>query len=239
MATPRQERADAVRNRQAVLRAAERLLAAAETEAASANAPGATARRGTGTGTRTAKAPTTGTGIAHISLDQVAREAGVGKGTLFRRFGSRTGLFTALLAERAAEIAESIAEGPPPLGPGAPPAARLSAFLDALAELAVRNVALLAAHEQACSDGKFTDPTYVRWHTHVTALLTEARPDGGLDASATAHFLLGAFDGELVRLLAPDGSPQRLAAAVGALAAAASQPSPDPAGHPAAPTARA
>ncbi|MEU8205804.1 TetR family transcriptional regulator [Streptosporangium sp. NPDC049046] len=34
---------------------------------------------------------------AHISLDQIAAHAQVGKGTVFRRFGSRTGLMQAFL----------------------------------------------------------------------------------------------------------------------------------------------
>jgi hypothetical protein len=144
---------------------------------------------------------------------------------VFGRFGPQRGLFTTVLAEQAAEIGRAVDEGAPPLGPGAAPAARLRAFLAALADLAVRNAALLEAHEQPGGDGRLADPTYLRWHRHVTALLTEARPgDATLDAPATAHLLLAAFDGDLVRLLAPGGRPERLAAAVGALADAAVRP---------------
>src|SRR6266571_458096 len=39
-------------------------------------------------------------GIANVSMDAVAKAAGVGKGTLFRRFGDRAGLAVALLGER-------------------------------------------------------------------------------------------------------------------------------------------
>lgn len=76
------ERADAARNRRAILRATEELLAVH--------------------------------GPERISLDRVAATAGVGKGTVFRRFGSRTGLFQELLAERAARIRDAIDSGPPP-----------------------------------------------------------------------------------------------------------------------------
>ncbi|KPI16318.1 transcriptional regulator, TetR family [Actinobacteria bacterium OK074] len=169
--TPRPERADATRNRTAVLRATERLLAAH--------------------------------GAQHISIDQVAAAAGVGKGTIFRRFGNRPGLFAALLEERAAAIREGIETGPPPLGPGAAALPRLHAFLDALADLATRNIALFAAHEQACAADRFTDPTYLRWHRHVSALLTAAHVP---DPAPTAHILLGAFDADLVRLLRPEGT---------------------------------
>ena len=36
-------------------------------------------------------------GVEAVTTDAVAAEAGVGKGTVFRRFGSRAGLMTALL----------------------------------------------------------------------------------------------------------------------------------------------
>jgi AcrR family transcriptional regulator len=54
-------------------------------------------------------------------MDAVAAEAGVGKGTLFRRFGDRAGLAVALLDERERDLQAAVLSGPPPLGPGAPP----------------------------------------------------------------------------------------------------------------------
>jgi AcrR family transcriptional regulator len=179
------ERADATRNRRAILRAAEDLLAEH--------------------------------GFDHVSLDKVAAAAGVGKGTVFRRFGSRTGLMRALLEERAVTLGEAIGSGPPPLGPGAPPGRRLLAFLDALADLATHNVALLAAHERACAEDKYADPTYLRWHRHVTGLLTEVRP--GVDADFVGHTLLGMFDADLVRHITADGGSARLTGSVRDLAA--------------------
>ncbi|WP_248964841.1 TetR/AcrR family transcriptional regulator [Sphaerisporangium perillae] len=172
----RPERADATRNRLAILRATEELLERH--------------------------------GADHVSLDQVAAAAGVGKGTVFRRFGSRTGLFQELLADRAVLIGEAITTGPPPLGPGVPPKERLIAFLDALADLALRNLALISAHDRACADDKYQDPTYLRWHSHVTGLIAEARPD--LDAEFVAHTLLACFDGDLVRHVTANGGRTRL-----------------------------
>lgn len=183
-------RADAVRNRRAILDAAERLLAADRPE--------------------------------HVSLDRVAAEAGVGKGTVFRRFGSRTGLFQQLLADRAAAIAEGIEQGPPPLGPGAAPLDRATAFLDALAGLAAANLSLLSAHEQACAPDKYADPTYTRWHEHLSALAREAAPEA--DAPLTAHTLLASFDADLVRAALADGGPPRLRAHLHRLARALLSP---------------
>src|SRR5256885_725442 len=63
-----------------------------------------------------------------VSIDAVADAAGVGKGTVFRRFGSRAALLLAVLSEREGRFQEDLIRGRPPLGPGAPPRARLIAF---------------------------------------------------------------------------------------------------------------
>ncbi len=112
MSQARPERADAVRNRRAILAATEELLATHRPR--------------------------------DISIEQVALAAGVGKGTVFHRFGSRMGLMTALMIERAQALTEAVTSGPPPLGPGAPDRERLLAFLDAVIEVVGRNKSLLA-----------------------------------------------------------------------------------------------
>src|SRR4051812_40024312 len=43
-------------------------------------------------------------GVGAVSMDEVATVAGVGKGTLYRRFGDKSGLAAALLDEREAEL---------------------------------------------------------------------------------------------------------------------------------------
>ena len=42
-------------------------------------------------------------GVENVSMDAIAAAAGVGKGTLFRRFGDRAGLMQAVLSERDLE----------------------------------------------------------------------------------------------------------------------------------------
>ncbi|MCK2214124.1 TetR/AcrR family transcriptional regulator [Actinomadura sp. ATCC 31491] len=179
----RRERADAARNRQAILRAAEELLRRHPPE--------------------------------QVSIERVAAEAGVGKGTVFHRFGSRTGLMRELMNERARELEQAVAEGPPPLGPGAPPAERLVAFLAEVAALAARNGNLLAAHEHAVLTSKSPEPReshpiYLSWHRHVTALIAEGRPD--VDAGLIAHMLLGVLHMEPVASSLRAGAHERLAA---------------------------
>lgn len=67
-------------------------------------------------------------GVEDLTTEAVAARAGVGKGTVFRRFGSREGLMASLLNHREEEWQASVISGPPPLGPGAPPMERLLAF---------------------------------------------------------------------------------------------------------------
>src|SRR6201987_3687385 len=63
-----------------------------------------------------------------VTTDDIAVAAGVGKGTLFRRFGSRAGLMLVLLDEDEQALQQAFLFGPPPLGPSAPPLDRLLAY---------------------------------------------------------------------------------------------------------------
>src|SRR6187399_2107924 len=67
-------------------------------------------------------------GADTVTTDDIAVAAGVGKGTLFRRFGSRAGLMIVLLDEDEKVQQQAFLFGPPPLGPGAPPLERLIAY---------------------------------------------------------------------------------------------------------------
>ena len=53
-----------------------------------------------------------------VTMDAVAARAGVGKGTVFRRFESREGLMAALLNGSESAWQAPVMRGPPPLGPG-------------------------------------------------------------------------------------------------------------------------
>ena len=67
-------------------------------------------------------------GADTLTMDGLAERAGLGKGTVFRRFGTRAGIFRALLDDAERAFQEQVLSGPPPLGPGAPPLDRLVAY---------------------------------------------------------------------------------------------------------------
>jgi len=67
-------------------------------------------------------------GSGQLTMDGLAERAGLGKGTVFRRFGTRAGIFQALLDDEERDFQQAVLSGPPPLGPGATPLDRLIAY---------------------------------------------------------------------------------------------------------------
>jgi AcrR family transcriptional regulator len=132
-------------------------------------------------------------GAGCVSMDEVAEAAGVGKGTLFRRFGSRASLAAAVLSEQERTLQEGFIRGEPPLGPGAPPRARLIAFGEAMIDLLETNHELLLSAETG--PARFAHPAYAVHRLHVTLLLREA--DEECDAELLADTLLAALGAEL------------------------------------------
>jgi len=142
-------------------------------------------------------------GVKNVSLDAIAAEAGVGKGTVFRRFGDRAGLAVALLDEREQELQAKIISGPPPLGPGTSPVLRVTAFLDAYLDLLDRHVALFMDSENASDGARYRIGSYHLWHRHLSHLIESARPD--LDADYTAHVVLAPLAADLHNALREQG----------------------------------
>jgi AcrR family transcriptional regulator len=116
-------------------------------------------------------------GIDGVSMDDVAARAGVGKGTLYRRFGDRASLLRALMEEPEREFQEALIRGAPPLGPGAPPLERLLAFGSGLIQLLEQNSHFIRAAEGE-KPGRFNHPVYSAYRTHVGLLLRELMGEG-------------------------------------------------------------
>ena len=142
-------------------------------------------------------------GVKNVSLDAIAAEAGVGKGTVFRRFGDRAGLAVALLDEREQELQARILTGPPPLGPGAPAVDRVAAFLTAYLDLLDRHLELFMDSENASDGARYRIGSYNLWHRHLSHLVEQSRPD--LDADHTAHVLLAPLAADLHQALRDRG----------------------------------
>lgn len=161
---PPPERADAARNRRALLAAAARIMV--------------------------------DEGVAAVSMDRVAAEAEVGIGTVYRRFGNRAGLLYALLDDSERYFQAAFLSGPPPLGPGAPPAQRIRAFLHACVDLLDVSGDLQASAEAHSLAGRYQSSAHWARRGHLVALLAQTDPDG--DAVYAADALLAAVGAGLV-----------------------------------------
>ena len=188
---PAPERADAARNREAILAAALRLV-------------------------RTR-------GVGCVTMDTVAAEAGVGKGTLYRRFSDKGGLAGALLSARGTELQQQILAGDPPLGPGAPPAERLVAFTRAYLSFQVRHLDLVLLSETSTPGGRLRKAAYVFWRQHLRMLLSQS---GAPDPLTRAEVLLAGLSAEQVEYWLRDQErpSEQLATSLAALAAALARP---------------
>jgi AcrR family transcriptional regulator len=133
-------------------------------------------------------------GAAAVTMDDIAAAAGVGKGTLFRRFGSRAGLMMVLLDEDERASQQAFLFGPPPLGPDAPPMDRLVAFGRERMRFAHTHHALLSAANRDPQLRHVGAAAVQR--THVRLLLASAHTSGDLDTQTDA--LLALLDADYV-----------------------------------------
>jgi AcrR family transcriptional regulator len=122
-------------------------------------------------------------GADAVTMDAVAAEAGVGKGTVFRRFVSREGLMAALLDHSETEWQASVMSGPAPLGPGADPWERLMAFGRSRLETTIKHADLIRAAGRA-GTRSFAAYSFVTMHARY--LLHELGVTGDLPLLAVA-----------------------------------------------------
>ncbi|GAB3441216.1 TetR/AcrR family transcriptional regulator [Streptomonospora sediminis] len=161
----RKPRADAARNREAVLGAADELFATCDRP-------------------------------EDVSMADIAAAAGVGKGTLFRGFGDRTGLIMELYQARSAPLRQALEDGPAPLGPATPPAERVPAVLDAVLCFKLDYRHLTLALEGAGLGSPYSAGHYEGWHSVLRGMLDGIPGFSG--AGFAAHALLAAVRADLL-----------------------------------------
>jgi AcrR family transcriptional regulator len=164
-------------------------------------------------------------GVDAVSMYEVGRAAGVGQGTLYRRFEHKGALCSALLAEEIEDFYEETWEHVDT--EERPALARLGWFLDRLAGFNERNGDFLGAIRDATGGERrvemYRNPFYGWLRATVTVLLRRAeeggeiRPD--LDLECAADTLLAALNIDLYlyqrRELGMDRG--RIVAAVGSM----------------------
>ena len=139
-------------------------------------------------------------GADAVTMDALAERSGLGKGTVFRRFGTRAGIFQALLDDGERALQEQVLSGPPPLGPGAGPMERLIAYGRARVEFLIehRDIARAAVDgRQPIRSGAQTPLS----QAHIRMLLGQLRL-GAADLDILAVQLTAALDGPLLLYMA-------------------------------------
>lgn len=136
-------------------------------------------------------------------MDAIAAEAGVGVGTVYRRFGSKAGLVDALFAERNAEMADVIRR----CAEASTGAEALDAVLRAFVEVqarsrAVQQIVFTDAEEDAARLRAQIEPL-------LTAIVDRAKAEGAVRADFAATdipILTHAISGVAVAM--PDGGAE-------------------------------
>ena len=155
-------------------------------------------------------------GPGQLTMDALAERAGLGKGTVFRRFGTRAGIFAALLDDDERAFQQQVLTGPPPLGPGAAPLDRLIAYGRARTGflIAHRDIARATLDGHQPIPGRSQSPLS---QLHIRVLLGQLNL-GDADLDMLAVQLTAALDGPLLLYLsgsdlsaASPGTAERIA----------------------------
>ena len=145
-------------------------------------------------------------GPDRITMDALAERSGLGKGTVFRRFGSRAGIFQALLDDGEGALQKQVLTGPPPLGPNAQPLDRLIAYGQA-------RIRFLIEHREiarAALDGRQPIPAGAQTpisQVHIRMLLGQMNLSR-VNLDLLAIQLTAALDGPLLLYFSADALAQ-------------------------------
>ncbi|GAB2673935.1 TetR/AcrR family transcriptional regulator [Nocardia goodfellowii] len=120
--------------------------------------------------------------LDNVSMDDIAAAAGVGKGTLFRRFTDREGLVRALFDDRTsrawATVRELAGNASVPVGE------RILAFVSAVFDLTVVELQPLV---RILPDGCQAE-TWAPWRALLTELISQVDPDADAEFLTMAIF---------------------------------------------------
>jgi AcrR family transcriptional regulator len=127
-----------------------------------------------------------------VSMDAIASAAGVGKGTLFRRFGDRDGLIRAVVDERTAKWwFEAGTRAADVTVPAKDRAIRLVEEMFELIVIRLRPL-MTAVERTGCNPGG----PLPHWGVQLAELIAEVRPQ--VDAVFLAKVIIGSMRSEMV-----------------------------------------
>jgi AcrR family transcriptional regulator len=134
-------------------------------------------------------------GVTGVTMEEVARSSGVGKGTLYRRFPHKGFLCQALLDEPTRRLQMQTLEILRESGTTA--VEKLDVFLDSLVVFTAENLDLhYGGHEPLCGADRlerFSHPAYDWRRSTVLGLLRTAVREGDLDDGLDLEYLASAL----------------------------------------------
>jgi AcrR family transcriptional regulator len=134
-------------------------------------------------------------GVTCVTMEEVARSSGVGKGTLYRRFPNKGYLCQALLDEPTRQLQERTLETLSESETSA--LEKLDAFLDLLAGFTAENLDLLYGGHAPLSGAdrleRFSHPAYDWRRSTVLGLLRTAVREGDVDGELDLEYLASAL----------------------------------------------
>lgn len=143
---------------------------------------------------RTARALFEARGVTCVTMEEIARESGVGKGTLYRRFPNKGMLCQALLDDPTRRFQSETLEG---TGRPACPLEKLDLFLERLVDFTEENLDLLyGGNEPLCGSdrlARFAHPAYDWRRWTVLGLLRTASREGMIEETLDLEYLASAL----------------------------------------------